>query len=90
MITGFLLLPVVGILLWLYAYLLPQRGKPVLFDYAYIVLVLSVAAVQVFFVKQIEWVDAGPIWPELVAVVGAYVIILVGLAGGLCWRRYRS
>jgi len=90
MITGFLLAPVLAILLWLYAYLLPQRGKLQSFDYLLLIIVLLVATVFVYFVNQKEWHDAGPLWANLVAATGAYVILLGGLAAGLCWRRYRG
>ena len=90
MITAFLLLPVLAILLWLYAYLLPQRGKLIFFDFALFAVVIMLASGFVQFVQQIEWVDASPMWPDLVSAVGAYTILLGGLAGGLVWRRYRD
>ena len=52
--------------------------------------VILLASILVYLVGQVEWVDAGPIWPEVLAVVGAYVVILGGLASGLGWRRYRD
>jgi hypothetical protein len=90
MITAFLLLPVLAILLWLYARLLPQRGKLIFFDYTLFVCVILFASIQVHLVKRVDWVGAGPTWPDLVSAVGAYIIILGGLAAGLCWRRYRG
>ena len=90
MITAFLLLPVLAILLWLYARLLPQRGKLNFFDYTLFVCVILLASIQVHLVKRVDWVGAGPTWPDLVSAVGAYIIILGGLAAGLCWRRYRG
>jgi hypothetical protein len=90
MITAFLLLPVLAILLWLYAYLLPQRGKLKFFDFVLFVAVIIAASIFVHFVQQINWVDSGPMWPDLVSAVGAYAILLGGLAAGLFWRRYRD
>ena len=90
MITAFLLLPVLAILLWLYAYLLPQRGKLKFFDFALFVAVILMASAYVQFVQQISWVNAGPMWPDLVSAVGAYAILLGGLAAGLFWRRYHD
>lgn len=90
MITALLLLPVLAILIWLYSCFLPQRGKLAFFDYTLFVMVILLASVLVHFVKEVEWVDAGPMWPEVVSAVGAYVIILGGLAAGLFWRRYRG
>jgi hypothetical protein len=90
MITAFLLLPVLAILLWLYAYLLPQRGKLKFFDFGLFVTVILMASAFVQFVQQINWVNTGPMWPDLVSAVGAYAILLGGLAAGLFWRRYRG
>jgi hypothetical protein len=90
MITAFLLLPVIAILFWLYSRFLPQRGKLILFDYGLFVLVILLASTLVYLVEQVEWVDAGPIWPQVLAAVGAYVVVLGGLAAGLGWRRYRD
>ena len=90
MITAFLLLPVLAILLWLYAYLLPQRSKLKFFDFALFVAVILMASAFVQFVQQVSWINAGPMWPDLVSAVGAYAILLGGLAAGLFWRRYRD
>lgn len=90
MITAFLLAPVLAILIWLYSYLLPQRGKLRFFDYLLFTVVILVSAVFVHFAKQLDWHDAGPLWPELVSAVGAYAILLGGLAAGLFWRRYNG
>jgi len=90
MITALLLFPVIAILFWLYSCFIPQRGKLILFDYVLFVLVILLASVLVQLVKRVDWVGAGPVWPEVLAVVGAYVIILGGLSAGLCWRRYKD
>ena len=90
MITAFLLAPVLAILIWLYSYLLPQRGKLRFFDYLLFTVVILVSAVFVHFAMQLDWHDAGPLWPELVSAVGAYAILLGGLAAGLFWRRYNG
>ena len=79
MITAFLLLPVLAILLWLYAYLLPQRGKLKFFDFSLFVAVILMASAYVQFVQQISWVNAGPMWPDLVSAVG-------DTGEGHCWR----
>lgn len=90
MTTAILLAPVLAILLWLYSYLLPQRGKLKIFDYALFTVVILISAVFVNFAMQLDWQDVGPIWPELVSAVGAYAILLAGLAAGLFWRRYKG
>lgn len=90
MITALLLFPVICILFWLYSRMLPLRGRLNLFDYIVFAIVILLSSALVWLVKQVDWVDAGPVWPEVLAVVAAYVIILGGLAAGLCWRRYRD
>ena len=90
MITAFLLAPVLAILLWLYARLLPKRSTLRFFDYALFTIVIMISAVFVHLVNKTDWHDAGPLWPELVAAVGAYAILLGGLAAGLFWRRYKG
>lgn len=90
MITAFLLAPVLAILLWLYSRLLPERGKLRFFDYALFTIVIMICTVFIHFAKRMDWYDAGPLWPELVAAVGAYAILLGGLAAGLFWRRYKG
>jgi len=90
MITAFLLAPVLAILLWLYTRLLPKRSPLKFFDYALFTIVIIISAVFVHFVKKTDWHGAGPLWPELVAAVGAYAILLGGLAAGLFWRRYKG
>jgi hypothetical protein len=90
MITAFLLAPVLVILLWLYARLLPESGSLRFFDYSLFTIVIILSAVFVHFVENTDWHDTGPLWPELVAAVGVYGILLGGLAAGLFWRRYKD
>jgi hypothetical protein len=90
MITAFLLAPVLVILLWLYSRLLPERSRLQFFDYALFTVVIVLSALFVHFVKRLDLHESGPWWPDLVASVGAYGILLAGLAAGLFWRRYRG
>ncbi len=86
MITILLLLPVVGILVWLYWYLLPARRWRVA-DSVVLAVVLTLAVVFVGFVEGMEFEHAGPMWSFIVAAAGAYGILAIGLSVGLAWRR---
>jgi hypothetical protein len=86
MITGLLLLPVIGILTWLYWYLLPGRSWR-LIDWLMMILVLGLMTSWVLWVAGAEIEHAGPMFMEIVSVTGAYAILITGLATGLWWRR---
>jgi hypothetical protein len=90
MLTAFLLLPVASVLAWLYWYLLPDRKLWPAFDGSLLVVLAVVAAVWIHWATSRVLPDAGPLYPDLVAAVGAYAIILAGLAGGLALRRARA
>ena len=90
MITAFLLAPVLAVLLWLYARLLPENSKLRFFDYTLFTIVIMISSVFVHLVQNTDWRDAGPLWPEVVAALGVYGIWLGGLAAGLFWRRYKE
>lgn len=87
MITAFLLLPVMGVLTWLYWYLLPQGRRWRRFDSLLFLALILMAIFFVHVVRRVEWSGGGPLWPDLVSAVGAYVILAGGLAAGLAWRR---
>lgn len=86
MTTAVLLLPVLGILVWLYWYLLPGRRWRHR-DSLLVALVLTAAALFLVAVERMEFIGAGPLWPLIVATAGAYGILACGLAAGLAWRR---
>lgn len=88
MVTGFLLLPVVTILVWLYWYLLPVR-RWLLIDSLLLLLLLAVAAAFVIWVERMNFDADGPLWPYIVSTGGAYGILTVGLGLILAWRWYR-
>jgi hypothetical protein len=90
MITGFLLLPVFAVLAWLYWYFLPGSRAWGWFDSLLLPGVIVLAAVYVVYVGGLEFEHAGSLWPEIVAVVGAYAILTGGLALGLAWRYRQS
>ena len=90
MITALMLLPLTGVLAWIYGYLLPERWRWTLFD------TVCLAAALLLGVGWIQWasahpfVDSGPVYGDLIAAAGAYPIILTVLATGLAWRRTRG
>ena len=91
MITFFLLFPVALVLIWLYWLALPKstgharRWRWI--DTALLVFLVCLAGILVNAVMKTEFVDAGPIWAEVVAATGAYGTITIGLAIGLILRR---
>ncbi len=91
MITAFLLMPVVAVLVWLYWSLLPADTERVSRwrwgDTLLLVLLASLASGFVHVALHAEYDGAGPMWPELVSVVGAYAIFAIGLVLGVVWRR---
>ena len=89
MITALLLLPVTAVLAWVYARALPKGERWSLFDTALLLGCAIAAGAWVAWARSAEYVDAGPIFPELVAAAGAYPLILLGLGGGLAWRYRR-
>ena len=90
MLTAFLLLPVAAVLAWLYWYLLPGRRLRPAFDVSLLLVLTAFAAAWVRWATSRTSPDAGPLYPDLIAAVGAYAIILVGLASGLAVRRIRA
>ena len=86
MITGLLLLPVLAVLLWLYRYLLPGR-RWTWADTMMLAALLALAAAYVAFIGAMDHANAGPLWPQILSVAGAYAILICGLALGLWWRR---
>jgi hypothetical protein len=91
MTTALLLLPVVSILVWLYWYCLPvdesRSGRWRWIDTLLLLTLVGQAGIFVLLAMRAEYVNAGPIWSEIVAVTGAYGIIAIGLALGLIVRR---
>ena len=86
MITGLLLLPLLGVVTWLYWYLLPGRAWKYV-DSAILVLVIALAWIYVEQVESRDWLGSGPMWPQIVSVAGAYAILVIGLTVGLLLRR---
>jgi hypothetical protein len=87
MINALLLLPLFGVLGWLYWYLLPGDRRFGWFDRALFVVLLAATFVFTIRVSRIEFDHAGPLFNDLVSAVGGYGILAVGLGLGLAWRR---
>jgi hypothetical protein len=90
MVTVLLLLPVAGILVWIYGYLLPRRWCWTRFDLGVIGTALALAAAWTVWVTGLEFEGAGPIFGHLAAAAGAYPIFLGVLTTGLAWRRRQA
>ena len=89
MITALLLLPVFAILTWLYWYLLPDRIWQMT-DTLIFVTVVMVTTAWILLISGMEFPTAGPLWPQIISVVGAYAVLTFGLAIGLIWRRRKG
>lgn len=91
MIAFLLMLPVASTLVWLYWYCLPtdtnRNGRWRLADTGLLLALIALASVFVYIKMHAEYIDAGPIWPEIVAATGAYLIFAIGLSIGLLVRR---
>lgn len=91
MIAFLLMLPVASTLVWLYWYCLPidatRNGRWRLIDTGLLLTLFVLASAFVYIKMNTEYVDAGPIWHEVVAVTGAYLIFAIGLSIGLIARR---
>ena len=90
MVTALLLLPVAGVLVWNYGYLLPQRWGWSGFDLCVIGATLFLAAVWSAWMYRLDFDGAGPIFDHLAAAAGAYPILVGLLTAGLVWRRRRA
>lgn len=91
MITFLLLLPVGSILVWLYWFCLPTdkltKSRWHWVDTLLLLLLMTLASLFVYAAIHAEYINAGAIWSEIVAVTGAYGIIAIGLSIGLILRR---
>ena len=91
MIAFLLMLPVASTLIWLYWYCLPtddnRNGRWRLADTGLLLALIVLASGFVYIKMNTEYINAGPIWHEVVAVTGAYLIFAIGLSFGLITRR---
>jgi hypothetical protein len=86
MMTGLLLLPVLGICTWLYWYFLPGRTWQRA-DTLTLITVIALAAAFVVRIEKMDWTGSSPMWSQIVSVAGAYAILILGLSAGLYLRR---
>lgn len=89
MITALLLMPVVAVLLWLYWYLLPGR-KWKAKDTVSVVCVLLLTAAWIRWIAGMSFPHESAMWPQIISMVGAYGILIIGLGAVLSWRRGRG
>lgn len=91
MIAFLLMLPVAATLIWLYWYCLPvdanRNGRWRMTDTGLLLALIVLSGLFVYIKMNTEYSHAGPIWPEIVAVTGAYLIFAIGLSIGLIARR---
>ena len=91
MIAFLLMLPVAATLIWLYWYCLPvdvnRNGRWRMADTGLLLALIVLSGLFVYIKMNTEYSHAGPIWPEIVAVTGAYLIFAIGLSIGLIARR---
>lgn len=91
MIAILLLLPVGSTLVWLYWLCLPrentQSSRWRWIDTVLILFLIILAGFLAYVVSHAEYVNAGPIWPEVSAATTGYVVFAIGLATGLILRR---
>ena len=90
MTTVLLLLPVAAVLIWLYRRCLPVAGGWTGFDSVLVGFLAALVVAWAFWAPKAEYANAGPVFGELVAVAGAYPILLGGLGLGLAWRHARA
>lgn len=91
MITFLILLPVACTLVWLYWLCLPvdasRKGRWRWVDSVLLLVLIFLASVFGYSKLHTEYVDAGPIWADVVAATGAYLTFAIGLMIGLVFRR---
>ena len=87
MINALLLLPIFGVLGWLYWYLLPADRGFGWFDGALFASLLLAVLLFTMRVSRTEFEHAGPLFNDLVSAAGGYGILALGLGLGIAWRR---
>jgi hypothetical protein len=92
MIAFLLLLPVGLVLLWLYWLCLPQKasisGRWRWVDSVLLIFVIVLASFLAYVVSHAEYVNAGPIWPEVASATTGYLVFAIGMSIGLILRRW--
>lgn len=87
-----IMLPVVLMLLYVYRVIvlkLQQRNLD-RSDYIAIVLAITSAVAYMYWILAQDWSNSSPIWPTVLAPMGAYHIFAFGLAAYLYYRKIRG
>lgn len=91
MVAFLLMLPVASTLVWIYWYFLPtdsnRTGRWRWVDTGLLLVLFVLACLFVYTRMFAGFINASPIWAEIVAATGAYLIIATGLSIGLIVRR---
>jgi len=87
-----LLLPVVLVLLYVYRIIVIKLQQRALDrgDGVAVVLALIFSLTYIYWVMGQDWIGENPIWPIILAVMGAYHIFAFGLAAYLYYRKIRG
>jgi membrane-associated HD superfamily phosphohydrolase len=87
-----IMLPVVLMLLYVYRVIVIKlqhrqldRG-----DSIAVVLAVTTAVFYMYWIQQQDWTNSSPIWPTVLAPMGAYHIFAFGLAAYLYYRKIRG
>ncbi len=91
MIAFLLLLPVGLILVWLYWLCLPieasRSGRWRWTDSVLLIVLIILAGIFIYTAQDADYLNASPIWTEIVAAAGGYIVFTIGLTIGLIVRR---
>ncbi|MCF6263366.1 MAG: hypothetical protein L3J24_07255 [Xanthomonadales bacterium] len=92
LVTILLMLPVVLILLFVYRLIVIklQQRKLDRGDGIAVVLAVTLTLIYIYWVLAQDWSSSSPIWPHILATMGAYHIFAFGLAAYLYYRKIRG
>ena len=91
MIASLILLPVGLILVWLYWLCLPidtnRGGRWRWTDSVLLLVLVCLSGIFIYTAQHADYANASPIWTEVVAAAGGYIVFTIGLTIGLILRR---
>ena len=91
MIATLLLLPPGMILVWLYWLCLPTHtntsGRWRLADSLLLLVFVILSGIFIYIAQNANYENASPIWTEVVAAAGGYIVFTLGMSIGLIVRR---
>lgn len=87
-----IMLPVVLMLLYVYRVIVIKLQQRSLDkgDYIAVPFALISAVIYMYWILHQDWSSSGPIWPTILAPMGAYHIFAFGLAAYLYYRKVRA